>query len=139
MVASSEGRQFDSFEEFWAFYALEHSKRSTRRLHFAGTTAALGCAALAILTPHKWAALLVPVFGYLPARMGHVMYEENIPTDHGYTAYSARAAWKMYQLMCRGQMDAEIDRIAGQIMVPEPERESEPEIRPNMMTDNTLH
>ena len=37
-----------SYNSFWPFYLLEHSKPATRRWHFAGTFAAMICVALVI-------------------------------------------------------------------------------------------
>ncbi|NRA32427.1 MAG: DUF962 domain-containing protein [Polyangiaceae bacterium] len=134
-MEDSEGREFDSFEDFWEYYVLEHSKKITRQLHFAGATAALACAATAILTPHKWTAFLIPVVGYLPAWIGHFVYEENVPATFGNPIFSARAGMKMYRMMVEGTMDAEVERVVDDAMAaPMP-----PDIRPNMMTDRTLH
>ena len=43
----SESARFRTFEEFWPFYVKEHSLKSTRWMHFAGTTMALGTVAAA--------------------------------------------------------------------------------------------
>jgi hypothetical protein len=52
-----------SFEEFWPFYVAQHSRASTRALHFAGSTLVLGSlAAAALVSP--WLALAAPVVGY---------------------------------------------------------------------------
>ena len=132
---TSEGQIFESFEEFWPYYVLEHSRKITRQLHFAGATAALVCTAAAVLTPHKWTALLIPVVGYAPAWVGHFFFEENVPATFGYPVYSARAGMKMYRMMLEGTMDAEVERLSVEEEVPR----SVPDIRPNMMTDRTLH
>ena len=34
-------RKFDSFAEFYPFYLSEHSNRTTRRLHFIGSSLGL--------------------------------------------------------------------------------------------------
>src|ERR1043165_191996 len=52
-----------SFEEFWPFYVSQHSRPSTRALHFAGTTMVLGSLAAGVLVA-PWCALLAFVLGY---------------------------------------------------------------------------
>jgi len=36
-------KRFATFAEFYPFYLSEHANRTCRRLHFAGTSLALGC------------------------------------------------------------------------------------------------
>ena len=73
--------------------------------------------------------------GYLPAWIGHFVYEENVPATFGNPIFSARAGMKMYRMMVEGTMDAEVERVVDDAMAaPMP-----PDIRPNMMTDRTLH
>ena len=48
---------FASFREFYPFYLGEHSNRTCRRLHFAGTSIALALFAAAIATRSGWLAV----------------------------------------------------------------------------------
>ena len=43
-VAKPAARKYGSFAEFYPFYLSEHSDRTCRRLHFAGSSLALACA-----------------------------------------------------------------------------------------------
>ena len=43
-------QSFSSFAEFYPFYLGEHANRTTRRLHFAGSSLALLCVAMLIFT-----------------------------------------------------------------------------------------
>ena len=45
---------FDSFAEFYPFYLREHSRPGCRRLHFVGTSLAIGCVLAAALTWNGW-------------------------------------------------------------------------------------
>src|SRR5215212_8693900 len=103
--------EINSFEEFWPFYVEEHSKSATRSLHFAGTAAALSCAAvLAAKGKWKWLPLaLVP--GYAAAWAGHFLVEKNRPATFKYPLWSFLADQKMFALMLAGRMDEEIERI----------------------------
>jgi len=98
-----------SFEEFWPFYVSQHSRASTRALHFAGTTMALGSlAAGALVAP--WCALAFPVVSYGPAWIGHFFFEKNRPATFTYPLWSLRGDLRMYRLMWTGRMAPELDR-----------------------------
>ena len=100
-----------SFEEFWPYYVAEHSKSATRALHFAGTAAALACAAtLAAKKQWQWLPLaLVP--GYAAAWVGHFLVEKNRPATFKYPLWSFLADQKMFGLMLSGRMEEEIERL----------------------------
>ena len=98
-----------TFEEFWPFYVSQHSRASTRALHFAGTTMVLGSLVAAVLiTP--WYALLAFVLGYGPAWIGHFFFEKNRPATFTYPLWSLRGDFRMYWLMLTGRMGPELDR-----------------------------
>jgi hypothetical protein len=92
-----------TFEEFWPFYVSQHSRASTRALHFAGTTMVLGSlAAGALVAP--WCALLAPVLGYGPAWIGHFFFEKNRPATFEYPLYSFAGDWVMFCDILRGRI-----------------------------------
>jgi len=96
-----------SFEEFWPYYVSQHLNPVNRWLHFAGTTAALGCLAATPLFPP--AALGAPVAGYGMAWLGHFVVEKNRPATFGNPLWSLRGDFKMWSLMLRGRMAPEIE------------------------------
>ncbi|HEX8708287.1 MAG TPA: DUF962 domain-containing protein [Pyrinomonadaceae bacterium] len=103
--------QMKSFEKFWPHYVAEHSRPATRALHFAGTTAALGCAA-ALIAKGKWKWLpLAFVPGYAAAWASHFLVEKNRPATFEHPLWSLRADYRMFGLMLAGKMDAEISRV----------------------------
>ena len=85
-----------SFEEFWPFYVSQHSRPSTRALHFAGTTMVLGSLAAGALAA-PWCAALAPVLGYGPAWVGHFFFEKNRPATFTHPLYSFIGDWAMYR------------------------------------------
>jgi hypothetical protein len=99
----------ESFEEFWPYYVSQHRNKTNRRLHFVGTTLAMGCVAIAPWRP--WALLAAPVFGYGFAWVGHFVFEKNKPASwHSakHFAWSFRGDLRMWRMTLMGQMDAEV-------------------------------
>lgn len=127
--------RIESFEEFWPFYVRQHSKKLTRQLHFVGTTLAVGCAALGLLTRRRWLLLAAPVAGYGPAWLSHFLVEKNRPATFSYPAWSLAADFIMWGKMLAGTMD---DEVAAVLEV-ERARAAEVNVRTNMATDGTLN
>jgi hypothetical protein len=97
-------RSFSSFEEFYPFYLEEHGDRTSRRLHFVGTTLAILLLAYALVT-RRWAALiLVPIAGYGFAWAGHYFFERNRPTTFKHPLYSLMGDFRMWLDILRGRM-----------------------------------
>lgn len=102
-----------SFEEFWPYYVSQHRNKTSRRLHFVGTSLAMGCLAASPLVPP--AALAAPVLGYGFAWLGHFAFEHNKPATWGgakFAAWSLRGDLRMWRHMLRGEMDAIVERLA---------------------------
>ena len=95
---------FNSFAEFYPFYLAEHSNRSCRRLHFAGSTLVLAVIALALISGQLRWLWLVPVVGYGFAWIGHFVFEKNRPATFKHPLYSLLGDWVMYGQMWRGKI-----------------------------------
>jgi hypothetical protein len=104
-------KRFEAFEEFWPFYVHEHAKKSTRVLHFIGTTGAMALAAYGAVTRKPWALLAAPISGYGFAWFSHFFIEKNRPATFKYPAWSLKADFVMWSKMVRGEMDAEVERV----------------------------
>ncbi len=96
--------RFASFSDFYPYYLGEHSDRTCRRLHFAGTAlviltvvAALASSRFAIL----WAA---PLFGYGFAWVGHFFFEKNKPATFSHPFYSLLGDFVMFRDMLIGRI-----------------------------------
>ena len=105
-----------TFEEFWAYYVSQHRDPTCRRLHFVGTTLAMGCLAATPVFPP--ALLAAPVCGYGLAWIGHFAFEKNRPASW----HSAKHAWwsfkgdlRMWMYMARGDMEAEVERVEDEL------------------------
>lgn len=102
--------RFASFREFYPFYLGEHRNRTCRRLHFAGSSLALGFVLLAILRGNGWWLLAALLSGYAFAWVGHFFFEKNSPATFRHPLLSLRADARMYALSWTGELDAEILR-----------------------------
>jgi len=105
--------QIETFEDFWPYYVRAHRKPGNRALHVAGTLAALGLVAGAVVTARPSLLLLAPVVGYGPAWFGHFVIEGNRPATFGHAAYSLRGDLRMLLLSLQGRMAAEVERCEG--------------------------
>lgn len=104
-------KRIESFEEFWPFYVHEHSKKSTRIMHFVGTTAAAGTAIAALVLKRPSLILVGLALGYGPAWISHFFIEKNRPASFKYPLWSFQADWVMWSKIIAGTMDAEVERV----------------------------
>ena len=107
----SEEQRIETFEQFWPIYVRAHAKKSTRMLHFAGTSLAMACVGGAVLFRKPKLLLLAPVLGYGPAWIGHFFLEGNKPASFEHPLWSFRADLVMWKKTIDGTMDAEVERI----------------------------
>ena len=98
-----------NFEEFWPYYVSQHMNATNRKLHFVGTSIALGCVAASPVFPP--ALLAAPVAGYGFAWVGHFVFEKNKPATFGNPLWSLRGDFRMYRKMWTGKMGEEIDKV----------------------------
>lgn len=101
-----------SFEEFWPYYVTQHRNKTSRVLHFVGTSAAMACVAMTPFYPP--ALLAAPICGYGMAWLGHFAFEKNKPATWGgakFAVWSLRGDLRMWRHMVAGTMDAEVDRL----------------------------
>ena len=99
-----------TFEEFWPYYVREHSKKSTRTIHFVGTTAVVALLGYAAARRKLWPLVVAPFAGYGPAWFSHFFIEGNTPATFKYPLWSLRADFVMWSKIARGTMDEEVAR-----------------------------
>lgn len=99
--------EFKDFNDFYKVYISYHENRTSRRLHFVGTTLFIG----AVIVFHylnwepEWKFILpFAGIGYLLAWYGHYKYEKNTPATFGNPLWSLRAGARMYLEMLSGRM-----------------------------------
>lgn len=88
---------YGSFREFYPDYLAEHSRASTRRLHFLGTASVLALLVAALVTGRwRWLAA-VPLVGYGLAWIGHFAFERNRPATFQHPLYSLAGDFVMFK------------------------------------------
>lgn len=100
----SDVQPFRSFNEFYPFYLSEHSNRTSRRLHFVGTTFALLMFIAAGVTQLWWLIPTGIVQGYAFAWVGHFFFEGNRPATFKYPRYSLMGDWRLWWEMLTGKV-----------------------------------
>ena len=102
--ADKAARKFASFAEFYPFYLSEHANRTSRRLHFVGTSLGLGLLIAAITTANPWLVPAALVCGYAFAWVGHFFFEKNRPATFSYPFYSFAGDWVMWKEILTGRI-----------------------------------
>ena len=98
------GGRYTTFRDFYPFYLGEHSNPACRRMHFVGSTLVLLALAWVVVTGRWWGLLLLPVFGYGFAWMGHFFFEKNRPATFTHPLYSLMGDWVMYRDILMGRI-----------------------------------
>ncbi|MBG9386456.1 DUF962 domain-containing protein [Caenimonas aquaedulcis] len=102
--APADPRAIKSFAEFYPFYLSEHSDRTCRRLHFAGSSLALACLVAFAATGNVWWVLAGLLCGYGFAWIGHFGFEKNKPASFKRPLYSFMGDWVMYKDIWTGKV-----------------------------------
>lgn len=100
----TDPKSFTSFAAFYPFYLKEHSNRTCRRLHFLGSSLALGFLVLAVSTANAWWVLAGLLCGYGFAWLGHFGFEHNRPASFKRPLYSFLGDWAMYRDIWLGRI-----------------------------------
>ncbi len=96
--------RFASFADFYPFYLSEHANRTSRRLHFTGSSIAIVLVIAAIVTQTWWLIALALVQGYAFAWVGHFFFEHNRPATFKYPGYSFVGDWRMWWDIVTGRI-----------------------------------
>ncbi|MBV6659764.1 DUF962 domain-containing protein [Pseudomonas yamanorum] len=82
--------------DFYAFYLSEHSNRTSRRLHFMGSTIAISLVGATLFTGNGWLCALALIQAYGFAWVGHFFYEKNRPATFKHPIKSFISDWRMW-------------------------------------------
>ena len=100
----SEDARFRSFADFYPFYLSEHTNRTSRRLHFVGTSTALALLIMALATQMWWLIAVALVQGYAFAWVGHLFFEHNKPATFKYPRFSFMGDWRLWWEILTGKV-----------------------------------
>ena len=92
----SNGTAFRTFRDFYPFYLREHTNRTSRRLHFIGTSLALALLILALSTRTWWIGAVALAEGYAFAWVGHFFFEHNKPATFKHPWFSLMGDWRLW-------------------------------------------
>jgi hypothetical protein len=97
-------KTYRTLSEFYSFYLSEHTNRTSRRLHFLGTTIAIALFVAAFITQLWWLVAIAFVQGYAFAWVGHFCFEHNKPATFQYPWLSFLSDWRMWWDMLTGKI-----------------------------------
>jgi len=90
-------KKYQSFAEFYPFYLSQHQNVTCRRLHFLGSLMIIILLVYSLLTGNLQFLVLLPIFGYGCAWLGHFVFEKNKPATFTYPLYSLLGDWVMFK------------------------------------------
>jgi hypothetical protein len=96
-------RSFRTFGDFYPFYLSEHANRTSRWLHFAGTSTAAVLIVAALGTGRWWLLAVAAVAGYAFAWIGHFFFEHNRPATFRHPWYSLMGDWRLWWEILTGK------------------------------------
>jgi hypothetical protein len=97
-------RSFPTFREFYPFYLSEHANRTSRRLHFTGTSIAAVLIIAALLTHLWWLLAAAFIQGYAFAWVGHFFFERNKPATFKHPWLSLMGDWRLWWEILTGKL-----------------------------------
>src|SRR5258706_16011065 len=104
--------KYDSFNEFWAGYVLEHASRISRAFHVSGVVLSALAAAVLVSTGMVFFLVLAVVPAIIGASLGHKLsprHESDLAGER--PEWAARADLRMAVLALSGRLGREIERV----------------------------
>ena len=97
-------RKYASFAEFYPHYLNEHSKLTTRRIHFLGSSLGLVCLFVMVITGDPIWIVIGLAIGYGLAWFAHFVFEKNRPATFSQPLYSFMGDWRMFWDIVTGRI-----------------------------------
>ena len=101
---SAQAKRYRSFADFYPFYLSEHADRTSRRLHFVGTSVAIVLLVSAAATQLWWLVAVALLEGYAFAWVGHFFFEHNKPATFKYPLLSLLGDWRLWWDIVTGRI-----------------------------------
>ncbi len=97
-------KRYTSLKEFYPYYLTEHSNRTSRILHFIGTSLFISVLIYCAVT-RTWNWFIAgPLIAYAFAWVGHFFFEKNKPATFKYPFYSLASDFIMLFHFLTGQL-----------------------------------
>lgn len=84
------------YSDFYRFYLMEHQNKTSRILHFVGTSLVFILLFLALYFGWGWEWIFLPLVGYGFAWVGHAFFEKNKPATFKYPLWSLFSDFKLF-------------------------------------------
>ena len=97
-------QRYTNYNDFFPFYLREHSKKSTRVMHYFGTIGYQVLLCSLLITQNYLFLPLILLAGYGPAWIGHFFIEKNKPATFKYPLWSLIGDHHMAYLMLTGKL-----------------------------------
>jgi hypothetical protein len=108
-MAAPEQAPLMTYRDFWPRYLRAHARRSTRAVHYLGTSLALLCVAGAVAF-RWWLLPAAPLLGYGCAWAAHIAIERNRPETFGHPFWSLASDLRMLGLAAAGRLGSHLHR-----------------------------
>lgn len=95
--------RYTNFKDFYPYYLSEHSNKTTKLLHFIGTTIAIYLYIRFFMTFDLMYLLYSLLAGYGFAWIGHFFVEKNKPATFTYPFYSLLSDYMMFWEILKGK------------------------------------
>jgi hypothetical protein len=109
-MSTPAGSPIATYSEFWPHYLREHSRPTTRSIHFVGTGLAILFPCAALVTGVALFLPLALVAGYGPAWFAHYFVEKNRPATFTYPVWSLISDFKMAYCWICGRLNGELEK-----------------------------
>ncbi|HVA55549.1 MAG TPA: Mpo1-like protein [Gammaproteobacteria bacterium] len=97
-------KAYKSFREFYPLYLGEHRYPVCRRLHCFGSCLVLLTLIFVLVSHWWWGFILMLIFGYGFAWVGHFFFEHNRPATFTHPFYSFMGDWAMFRDILLGRI-----------------------------------
>ncbi len=97
-------------DEFWMVYLRAHRRPQTRAMHYVGSTLALICLLMAVVTLRWQWLIAAPLIGYAMAWVAHFGIEGNKPATFGHPLLSLASDFRMLGLFATGRLEPHLRR-----------------------------
>eukprot|EP01117_Protostelium_nocturnum_P015964 TRINITY_DN622_c0_g1_i1.p1 TRINITY_DN622_c0_g1~~TRINITY_DN622_c0_g1_i1.p1 ORF type:complete len:122 (+),score=5.53 TRINITY_DN622_c0_g1_i1:42-368(+) len=97
-------KKFTTLKDFYPFYLSEHANPTNRLLHFIGTSFVVLIFFWTLFFTSWKYFILVPIFGYSFAWVGHFFFEKNIPATFSYPFFSLASDFIMWWSILTGKL-----------------------------------